>query len=362
MLNLANGSYTHEYIRNQLLKNREIDFKYELLDNNNRTLGAVSAEGFISVNSESQIKRVGRFEVIEKGDVDFLNSRLRPYMGIKIEGRYIWYPLGVFLLESPARQARNGYISRSIEAYDMSVILRDDCFTDNYSIPKGTPYTNAIIQILSDAGIVNYYITPSALVTPAAIEFEIGTSRLSAINQLAKAINYNELYVDVYGCFRVEAYVPYEERKADGSYSTDENSVILPGGSESIDLFNVPNVVVRYRENAEAEYIRAEVVNDNPSSQLSTVRRGRHIVDVAPVYDIADQATLNAYTQRLVAETKLYKTLDIETAIMPHHGVNDCLYIRDKQLDVSGKYIETAWSMQLKVGASMSHTLRKVET
>lgn len=362
MLNLASGNYSHQYIREQLFKNREIDFKYELLNNNNKTLGTVSAEGFISVNSESQIKRVARFEVIEKGDVDFLNSRLRPYMGIKIDGRYIWYPLGIFLLESPSRQAKTGYITRSIEAYDLSIILRDDCFTDNYSIPKGTSYTNAIIQILADAGIINYYITPSTLVTPAAVEFEIGTSRLTAINQLAKAINYNELYVDVTGCFRIEAYIPYEERKADGSYSTDESSVILPGGSESIDLFNVPNVIVRYRENAETDYIRAEAINDDPNSQLSTIRRGRHIVDVAPVYDIADQATLNAYTRRLVAESKLYKTLDISTGLMPHHGVNDCLYIRDRQLNVSGKYIETAWNMQLQVGASMSHTLKKVET
>ena len=362
MLNLASGSYTHEYVRAQLMKSREINFKYELLDNNNRTLGTVSAEGFISVNADSQIKRVGRFEVIEKDGIDYLNSRLRPYMGIKLNGKYIWYPLGIFLLESPSRYAKGAYITRSIEAYDLSVILRDDCFTDNYTVPKGTSYTNAIIQIMADAGVINYYITPSTLVTPSAIEFEIGTSRLTAINQLAKAINYNELYVDATGCFRVESYIPYEERKADGSYSTDANSVIIANNSESIDLFNVPNVVVRYRENAEAEYIRAEVVNDNPSSQLSTVRRGRHIVDVAPVYDIADQATLTAYTRRLVAESKLYKTLDIQTALMPHHGVNDCFYIRDKQLGVSGKYIETAWSMDLKVGGIMHHTLRKVET
>ena len=56
MLNLASGNYSHQYIREQLFKNREIDFKYELLNNNNKTLGTVSAEGFISVNSESQIQ------------------------------------------------------------------------------------------------------------------------------------------------------------------------------------------------------------------------------------------------------------------------------------------------------------------
>lgn len=360
MISLANGSYSHEDVREQLLKHREIDFKYELLDKDEKTLGALNAEGFISVDTESHIKRVGRFTVVEQGEVDFLNERIRPSMGVKVGGRYLWYPLGVFLLESPSRQSHGGYVTRSIEAYDKSIILRDDRFTNNYYIAKGTPYTNAIQLILQSAGIINYFITPSALTTIAAIEFDIGTSKLDAINELAKALNYNELYVDVYGCFRVEAYVPYEDRTIDGRYATDKKSIVFSGASENIDLFNVPNIIVRYLESAEAGYLVSTVTNSDAGSPLSTVSRGRNIVDVQPVYDIADQTTLNAYTQRLMDEAKLYKTLTFETALMPHHGVSDCLFVTNKELNISGKYIETGWQMELKVGGTMTHNCRKV--
>lgn len=362
MLSLANGNYSHEDIRQRLLDSREIAFKYELLDKDERTLGMLNAEGSISVDAESQIKRVGRFTVKEESDVDvdFLNKRIRPSMGIKVDGRFLWYPLGVFLCESPSRQARGGYITRTIEAYDKSIILRDDKFTDNYYIAKGTPYTNAIQAILQSAGIINYYITPSTLTTISDIELEIGTSKLDAINQLAKSLNYNDLYVDVYGCFRVEAYVAYEEREIDGRYTTDKKSIVYSGASESIDLFGVPNVIVRYLENAESNYLVSTVTNDDPSNPLSTVSRGRNIVDVRPVYDIANQATLTAYTQRLMSEAKYYKTLTFETALMPHHGVYDCLYVSNRELGIACKYIETSWSMNLEVGAKMLHNCKAV--
>ena len=67
--------------------------------------------------------------------------------------------------------------------------------------------------------------------------------------------------------------------------------------SVTILMYGVPNVVIRYLDNPDGPPLRSIYKNDNPESIVSTVRRGRQIVDVESVEDIADQDTLDAYTR-----------------------------------------------------------------
>jgi hypothetical protein len=271
------------------------------------------------------------------------------------------WPLGVFLLSSPTRQDQNRAIKRAIEAYDSSLVIKEDCFDDRYRIAAGTKYTAAIVTILNGAGIWKINITDHSGTLAVDKEFEIGTTKLAAVNQLLAEINYTSIWVDENGYFVAQPYALPSGREAEYEYRNNELSIICPEASEELDLFNVPNKWVRYVSNPDKATLRSVYVNDLATSKTSTVNRERMIVDCQPVDDILDQATLDAYTLRQAYEaSQVYGKFEFSTALMPHHSFLSCLFLEHTDYGIADKYIETSWSMDLSPGGQMSNSCRRV--
>ena len=360
MYSLAQNGYTWDEVKQILSHTRTVSYGFDVLDKNDRAIGgAHSHDCQIFNNIDAGIQRSASLTLIEENDIDFASDRLRPYMRVITDKGPLVYPLGVFLMSSPARRSVGGAINRTVECYDKTQILNDDRFDTRYTVPKNTAYTAAVLSIISSAGIVTSDIVASALETETAIEFPIGTSKLTACNQLLAAINYYPLYADSFGYIRSKPYELPEAKAIDAFYATDKTSIIQPGAQEELDIFNAPNKIIRYLENAERQLLTASITNDDPNSKLSTVNRGRTIVDVASVSDIANQTSLDAYVARIMAETKVYQKITFETLNMPNLEYSDCLYINNSELSIAGKYIETAWQMDLKIGGKMKHLCRK---
>ena len=360
MYSLAQNGYTWDEARALLSRSRTVSYGFDILDKNDIAIGEVhSPDCQIFSNIEAEIQRSASLTIVEDKEIDFASDRLRPYMRVETDRGRLIYPLGIYLMSSPARQALGGIIKRTVECYDKTQILRDDRFDSRYTVSKDTAYTAAVVNILSSAGIASSDIIPSVLETETAIEFPIGTSKLDACNALLAAINYYPIYADSFGQFRSRPYELPDGRSIDAFYATDKNSIIQPGAQEELDIFGAPNKIVRYLENAEREYLISSITNDDPNSKLSTVSRGRTIVDIAALDDVADQASLDAIVAKLMAESKIYQTIAFETMNMPNHEYSDCLYVDNSELDVAGKYIETAWEMELWTGGKMKHECRK---
>lgn len=360
MYSLAQNGYTWDEVKKLLSQSRTVSYGFDILDKNDRTIGEVhSPDCKIYNNIDAAVQRSASLTIIEDKDIDFTSDRLRPYMRFKSPKGPLVYPLGIFIMASPARRSVGGAINRSVECYDKVQILQDDRFTSRYTVAKNTAYTAAVANIISSAGITHSEIIPSALETVTDIEFPIGTSKLAACNDLLTAINYYPIYADSFGYLRSKPYELADGRSIDAAYATDKNSIIQPGAQEELDVFGAPNKIVRYLENAERQMLISSVTNDDPNSKLSTVSRGRTIVDVASVDDIANQSSLDAYVARIMAESKVYQKIVFETLNMPNHEYCDCLYVDNSELDVAGKYIETAWEMDLRTGGKMKHQCRK---
>lgn len=359
MYDLAFGAHSAAEMRERLTEDRTIWYEYDLLDKTGAPLGKVTAEGGIDYDGTVGIQRCASLEIREERDIDFLSDMIRPSMCVKTESGTAHYPLGVFLMSSPVRKASIGSVGRSIECYDKCQILADDRFATRYRIPAGTNYIGAASAIITSAGISDAILTQTEKTLVADLEFAMGTSKLEAVNALLKAVNYNNLYADATGRLIAKPYEDPLFRSVDASYVTNSKSIVFPGAEEELDIFNAPNKIVRYLETADRDVMIATVTNDDPLSKLSTVNRGRTIVDIASVSDIADAPTLLAYTQREAAEKKIYQKIIFDTAAMPNHESLDCLYIVNKDLDVAGKYIELAWHIDLRIGGRMSHTCRR---
>lgn len=277
-----------------------------------------------------------------------------------LPSQWIEFPLGIFLLSSPTRKDSNNNVYRDVEAYDGTLILRDDKFATRYTVKAGMNYRQAVIDILASAGITKHNIEHTDKALPVDMEFAPGTEKLEAINALLQAINYTPLYVDVYGYFTSMPYRSPSIRAAEYTYRDDELSIVYPGMEEELDLFNVPNKRVVVCSNAE-QSLMSSYTNSNPNSPTSTVNRGRTIVDYREVTDIADQQSLDAYVQRIAFEaSQVYGKLTFETALNPLHDYMDVLEIEYSPLGIKGKYVETGWTMPLKAGARMRHEVRKV--
>lgn len=364
MQSLAKGGYTAEQVEKALKSNRTVWFEYELLDKNEKKIGIIDdISGSFSFDSNAEIKGTANFTMNEKGykEIDFLSERIRPVFCLQIGKDVLKWEQGIYLLSSPNRIERQGGIYRDIEAYDKGLILKEDRVDNRYFIPKGTLYTSAIRSLILSAGITKISIQESNLELSVDKEYEIGTSKLTIINDLLKSINYNSLYFDPNGFCVARKYINPKERRYEFTYVTDENSIIIPGASETLDAFSIPNKFVRYVENPETGYLISVFVNDKASNKLSTVNRGRVITDIQPVNDIADQATLDEYVKRVATEKSLvFGGMQFTTLAMPHHTYLDCLYIKNNTLDVSEKFIETSWRINAKGEYYMTHTCKKV--
>lgn len=362
MQELNIGGYSN--VSDMLKSNRELKFEYDLLDKYDKKIGTLSdVKCSISLSADAEIKKVASFTLNEKDtkDINFLSEKIKPYYCLKVNDEWLRWSQGIFLLNSPNRTELEGGIYREIEAYDKTLILKEDKIVDRLFLKEGTAYTDAVRNLITSTGITKLSIEESTLLLSVDKEYEIGTSKLEIINDLLNAINYYSVYFDNDGFCCIRKYINPKDRIYEYEYVTDKKSIVEYGASETFDFFGVPNKFVRYVQNPESNYLISTFTNDKASNKLSTVSRGRTITDIQAVNDIADQVTLNEYVRKVATEkSQVYGGYKFTSIIMPNHTVWDCLYIRNNELGISEKVIETSWSMDLDINAPMKHTTKKV--
>lgn len=369
MLELSKSGYTDKEIMNQLhLKsgNRTVKYRYDLLNKQEIKIGELqSLGGKVGLTSLAQIKRRGNFSFKESelNDVDWLNDRVQPFFMLKMDdGNWIEYPLGIYLISSPTRLAKLNGVYREVEAYDTSLVLLENKLSRRMLIQQGTRYTVAIIRMLNDIGIWKINIPSYAARIKTDKEYEIGVSILEIANELLKEINYTSICLDENGYITANRYEAPDDREAEYSYKDDELSIIQKDTAiEERDLFAIPNHFVIVATNPEEMPLVSRYSNTRKSSITSIPSRGRTIVDYRELDSIANQEALDDYTKRIAYEaSNTYGKFIFNTANMPHHSYLDCLYCEHTALDISNKYIETSWEMDLVEGGTMSHTSRRV--
>lgn len=364
MIPLERDGLTAEEVKKVLhSSNRKISFEYRLLDRFDtykKTLTMVSG-CTVDYSSLSSLKASANIKMKEDLTVDYLNDRIQPLIIFRKGSKEVKFPLGIFLLNSPKRNDIDKAVYREIECYSKLQILSEDMFGERYFIPAGTNYIAAVAQIISSSGETKINLVPSSASTNVDKEYDIEMTKLQIINELLQEVNYYSLNVDREGYFISSPYILPVDRQVEYEYIDNEISVIGQGASEELDLFNVPNVFVRYLDNPERSPLRSVYENNNVDSISSTVNRGRRVVNIRSVDDISSQGALNDLTIRdAYNASQVYGHFEFETAIMPMHDYLDCLYLRYKPLGIDDKYIETSWSIECKAGAMMKHKSRKV--
>lgn len=340
---------------------RTIDFRVDVL-RNGILYSKLTYEDpptiYCDTNAEIKMSMQGSF--IKNPDVDFLKDELRPV--VIIDG--VEHPVGVFRPGTYREVFRDGAEFTEVEAYDRAILLK---WTRNETVKyfsDSGEYGAAIESILTSSGITSYSIEPMTAHLGTARTFDIGTEFLSIANEFLNEMGYEELWFDQNGMAMVREYVSPTPGSVTKQYGKNTPggvyTLIAPDVTREIDMFDVPNVFVCVATSPDkVSVVKATAVNDNPTSPLSTINRGRRIAALYTLDQSPNQAALTRYATKLrdkhMWETE---TVQIQTAINPDHTVGEIVALADDP--IAGIYKEKAWSFQMQAGSMMSHTLERM--
>jgi hypothetical protein len=115
------------------------------------------------------------------------------YQILAPDGGWLQWVIGLFMWTAPVKEIHEGYTWWSASCPDLSQFLSDDSFHGSISVAQGTDYAAAastIIQGFTGPTRLALDMKLPGQVLPAALSWDIGMSRLKAVNDLLVAINY----------------------------------------------------------------------------------------------------------------------------------------------------------------------------
>ena len=132
--------------------------------------------------------------------IDWYKHRLRPVL--IDDGQE--YPLGTYLPQYVQDTTDGGETLKKFEAYDLSILAKNDKLTERLNLKSGTLYLTAIQGVLISCGITKIAADASdAVLQSDRDDWDVGTSKIEIVNQLLSEMSFNDMYVDLNGTTRL---------------------------------------------------------------------------------------------------------------------------------------------------------------
>ena len=314
-------------------------------------------EPTVRMVSSAKIKMAFSGIFIKNNAVDFLVDRIKPYL--IIDGRE--YPVGEYIITTEQTQHENGASYIEIEGYDVTYLAERCKLEERLTLKANNRYTDVIQALFISAGVEKIICEESdARLQTDREDWEIGTDHLTIANALLTEINYDSAWADMDGFVHLHPHRPPDASNITHTYASGELSIIKDDLNVTNDLHDKCNVFRAEVSNPELDEIMvATSVNDDPSHPLCVQRLGRIQAPIQKLDNIASQAALQDYIDRIKFESMLAtETVVFKTATNPTHTVGNTLALNHPRLQ--GIFAETEWSMSLAAGAEMTHKARRV--
>lgn len=340
---------------------REINFRYDVLRNGVKLTQLYAVEGsepIISMDRNAEIKLSLKGDFWKNPLMDMLTDHIRPY--VILDG--LEYPLGEYIVTTLTELYAQNMSQYSIEAYDLTYLIKETRIEDVSEISDGNRYTDVIQALVITSGISMILTDESAeTIKTYREDWEIGTSHLTICNDLLSEINYTSIWCDLSGNIRITKYIHPNSKGIQHTYVNTEFSVLRDDCSKETDVFDKFNVFRCIVSNPDYDTpMVAIAVNDDPSSMLSTVRRGRRFSPVIKLNNIASQKELQDYADNLkLRSMQINETISFTTAIIPDHAVGDIIALHNDNIN-SSIYEEDSWSIPMRYDGEMTHKARRV--
>jgi len=306
-------------------------------------------------STDAAVKYTSTFSAVDNPLMDWSKNRIKLWLiddGVKS-------PLGVFLPRNISRVTENGATLLDVTGYDLSIMAKEDCITERLSLAQGTLYLDQIQSLLISSGITKITADAStATLQSTRDDWDIGTPKLTIINQLLSEISFRSLETDKTGYALLRRYEAPSVSNITHIYREGKASIVEPDTTTESNLYEIPNIWIATVSNPDlAAPLKAQYINDNPLSKTSTVYTGQNKVKVLTFDNIATQTDLqNAVNKQAFQDMQGIETTQFKTAVVADHGVNDTVALSLPQY--AGILVETAWEIDLDA-MTMTHTGKK---
>ena len=324
------------------LSSMEQTYEYYIVDP-----GTWKDKQLITNVKSATINRDSDAETLGSATIDITESvgecYIRIYLITNQNGVKEKHPLGTFLVQTPSSSFDGKVREVSMDAYTPLLELKEKQPPIGYYVPKGVDVLTRAYELAQENTRAPVVKTDG--VAPLVSDFVAATedTELSYINDLVSSVKY-KFAIDEMGRILFAPEQDTDSLQAVWTYNDDNSSILYPDLTMEHDLYGIPNVVEVIYSNGSNQYY-CKVINDDPNSPTSTVRRGREIV-----HRVTDPGFTGIPSEREVKEyaEKLLRELStIEYTITYTHGycpvrLGDCIrldYTRAGMTNVKAKVI-----------------------
>jgi len=340
------------------VRRRSDRFRFELCDRDLRPIGEVHPDREKSVptiqndSSSNTSRRLSNFMLTanEAADVNTMSDRLRVYMVLQNDAEFL---LGTFLWADENTPQRSWGLEHHSELSDFTYIL-DKQQTQTYGWETGATIVLIMLFLCFRAGFELKNITDigpeSHRALADAMSWQPGATWLQMLKDLGNLVGFTSPWCQSDGklvfdqipnpAFDHPRIPAYDGRIIADSILFSKDSLGAPNDFGVFDSGNDRLLAGRYELPASAPH--------------SFQNRSFRIGSTESVQGMGSQAQADMSALQLARDSDVHEYVTFNSTLDPRHDSHEII-------DVFGKrWLETSWSMELKSGGLMKHSLKRV--
>ena len=290
---------------------------------------------------DSSISRDSTLETLGSASITVSESigecYIRIYLVTIQNGAKEKHSLGTFLVQSPSYSFDGKIKNITLDAYTPLLELKENPTPLGYSILKGENILEIAYRIVREQVRAPVVKTQNDEILKTNFVANLDDTWITFVKDLIANADYS-LALDDVGRILFTPNQDTMSLQPIWTYDDSNSSILYPDLTVDRDLYGIPNVVeVIYSDGTEYYYGRA--VNDDPSSPISTINRGREIT-----HRESNPSMLGNPSQRRVqeyAENLLKELSSLEYTVTYTHGycpvrIGDCVRLNYKRAGIYG--------------------------
>ena len=288
-----------------------------------------------SVSRDSTLETLGSASITVSESIG--ECYIRIYLVTIQNGFKEKHSLGTFLVQSPSYSFDGKIKNITLDAYTPLLELKENPTPLGYSILKGENILEIAYRIVREQVRAPVVKTQNDEILKTNFVANIDDTWITFVKDLIANADYS-LSLDDVGRILFTPNQDTMSLQPIWTYDDSNSSILYPDLTVDRDLYGIPNVVeVIYSDGTEYYYGRA--VNDDPSSPISTINRGREIT-----HRESNPSMLGNPSQRRVqeyAENLLKELSSLEYTVTYTHGycpvrIGDCVRLNYKRAGIYG--------------------------
>ena len=288
-----------------------------------------------SISRDSTLETLGSASITVSESIG--ECYIRIYLVTIQNGIRERHSLGTFLVQSPSYSFDGKIKNISLDAYTPLLELKENPTPLGYSILKDENILDTAYRIVREQVRAPVVKTKNDEILSSNFVANLNDTWITFVRDLIANANYSLALDDVGRIL----FMPNQDTMSlqpIWTYDDSNSSILYPELTVDRDLYGIPNVVEVIYSNG-TEYYYGRAVNEDPSSPISTINRGREIThreSNPSLLGNPNQKRIQEYAENLLKELS-----SLEYTITYTHGycpvrIGDCVRLNYKRAGING--------------------------